>query len=230
MDTSAPELARELGVSLPTVHRALDELGVPRAGRGHTRLVPPDALETLLASRGSVPRHETPAAELRVLAVLSRAPLGLPSARKVALLAGLSPTTTTKALDALEARHLITRAPLAVASGRATRELRWKADFTAWPDDLRNAVRRTRLPRPPESTTATLPRSLRHLFWNAEAAKLNPESDGSYMAGRLLEAPDVRAWRWALTNLAPVDISTAMSRRGVSDRTKTLVENWSRYG
>ncbi|SDZ02360.1 MarR family transcriptional regulator [Herbiconiux ginsengi] len=229
MDTTAPQMARELGVSLPTVHRALDALGVPHPGRGHTRRIPDGASERLLAAHGSAPQHETPASELRVLAALSRAPLGLPSARSVAVQGGLSPTTATRALRALEARRLVTRVPSEIASGRAKRELRWKTDTAVWPEELRRAVRRTRLPRPQEAARAPLPRSLRHLFWNADASKLTPEADGSYMAGRLLEAPDIRAWRWALANISPTDIQTAMSRRGVNPRTKALVENWSHH-
>lgn len=229
MDTTAPQMARELGVSLPTVHRALDVLGVPRVGRGRTRRIPDGALERLLASHGSAPRHETPASELRVLAALSRAPLGLPSARNVAVRAGLSPTTTAKTLRALEARRLVTQAPAEVASGRAKRELRWTTSTAAWPEELRRAVRRTRLPRPQEASVSPLPRSLRHLFWNADVSTLAVEADGSYMAGRLLEAPDIRAWRWALANISPTDIEKAMSRRGVNPRTKALVKNWSHH-
>lgn len=90
-------------------------------------------------------------------------------------------------------------------------------------------MRRTRLPRPPESSATPLPRSLRHLFWNADVSELTPEVDGSYLASRLLEAPDIRAWRWALANISPADIEKAMSRRGVNPRTKALVKNWSHH-
>jgi hypothetical protein len=44
-----------------------------------------------------------------------------------------------------------------------------------------------------------LPSELHHLFWNANVADLNPQKDGSYLAERLLQAPDLRAWNWALT-------------------------------
>src|SRR5690606_17040874 len=109
MDTTAPDLARALGISLPAVHRALDDLGVPRTGRGRARRIPDGTLEQLLASRGSTPQQGIPASELRVLAALSRAPLGLPSARGVASRAGLSPTSASRALRALEARQLVRR-------------------------------------------------------------------------------------------------------------------------
>ncbi len=227
MDTTAPDLARELGVSLPAVHRALDSLGVPRAGRGHARQIPDGTLAWLLATRGAAPRHATPAAELRVLAALSRAPLGLPSARSVAAQAGVSTTTASKVLHHLAATNLVSQASFDVASSRARRELRWKANTPGWPDDLRRAVRRTRLPHQ-ETSAAPLPRSLHHLFWNADVSNLAPGVDGSYMAGRLLEAPDIRAWRWALANISPRDIDKAMSRRRVNPRIKALVANWMR--
>ncbi|WP_409047201.1 hypothetical protein AB2L57_12140 [Microbacterium sp. HA-8] len=101
------------------------------------------------------------------------------------------------------------------------------ANTAAWPEDLRRTVRRTRLPHQ-ESSAAPLPRSLHHLFWNADVSKLSPDVDGSYMAGRLLEAPDLRAWRWALANISPHDIDNAISRRGVNPRIKSLVANWMR--
>ena len=227
MDTSAQHIARELGVSLPAVHRALDSLGVPRAGRGHVRKIPGGTLARMLATRGAAPRHPTPATELRVLAALSRAPLGLPSARSVAAQAGVSPTTASKALHHLAATNLTSQKSFDVASGRARRELRWMANTTAWSEDLRRAVRRTRLPHHEGSATA-LPRSLHHLFWNADVSKLTPDADGSYMAGRLLDAPDLRAWRWAFANIRPHDIDNAVSRRGVSPRIQTLVANWMR--
>lgn len=232
MDITAPQLAKGLGVSLPTAHRALDELGVPRGGRGHPRRVPVGALERLAATRGATPRHEARASELRILAALSRAPLGLPSARSVAAEAGVSPTTASQTLRSLAERQYVARVPVTLARGRATRDLRWKAAPSSWPEQLRSAVRRTRLPQAPrtDAVTPALPRSLHHLFWNADVTKLSPKTDGSYMAGRLLDAPDVRAWQWALTNLSPADIDTAMSRRGVNPRTKALVANWSRRG
>lgn len=227
MDTSAPHIARELGVSLPAVHRALDSLGVPRTGRGHVRKIPDGTLVRLLNTRGAAPRHPTPATELRVLAALSRAPLGLPSARSVAAQAGVSTTTASKVLHHLAATNLASQKPIDVASGRARRELRWMANTAAWSEDLRRAVRRTRLPHQ-ESSVTPLPRSLHHLFWNADVSRLTPDVDGSYMAGRLLDAPDLRAWRWALANISAHDIDKAISRRGVSPRIQTFVANWMR--
>lgn len=232
MDTlvvTAPEVARELGVSLPTAHHVLDRAGVPRVGRGHTRTAPAAVLHALVAERGAAPvSEERSAADLRVLAALSRSPLGGASARTVADKAGISPTTASRSLQNLCAAALVERRDRVVASGRARHERRWFANVSAWPASLTHEVRRTRLPRR-RVTPSRLPRDLRHLFWNADVASLDPSSDGSYMAGRLLEASDVRAWRWTFANIAPRDIRTAMGRRGISPRTRALAENWLAY-
>jgi hypothetical protein len=139
----------------------------------------------------------------------------------------VSTTTASKVLHHLAATDLARQKSLNVASGRARRELRWMANTAAWSEDLRRAVRRTRLPHR-EASASPLPRSLHHLFWNADVSKLTSDADGSYMAGRLLDAPDIRAWRWALANISAQDIDNAISRRGVSPRTRTLVANWIR--
>lgn len=112
-----------------------------------------------------------------------------------------------------------------VASDRARHELRWFANTPAWREPLVGEVRWTRLPRRAPKRSP-LPRELHHLFWNADISKLEPAEDGSYMAGRLLEAPDIRAWRWAFDNVSREDIQTAMSRRGINPRTRALVKNW----
>lgn len=222
---SAPEVARALGVSLPTAHKALDHAGVSRVGRGHTRMAPVGVVEELVAKRGTTPPSERGPADLRVLAVLSRAPLGLPSARAVADKAGVSPTTASRTLRKLLAEHLVEQRDQVVANGRAHREQRWFANTPTWRQPLVDQVRSTRLPHRP-ARPSPLPRELRHLFWNADVSTLDPGVDGSYLAGRLLEAPDIRAWRWALANISADDIATALTRRGIDPRTRALVQNW----
>ena len=86
-------------------------------------------------------------------------------------------------------------------------------------------MRRTRLPQK-RAEKKPLPAHVHHLFWNAEVSKLSPKTDGSYLAERLLHSPDIRAWQWALTNLKRADVETALSRRGVDERTRALARNW----
>ncbi|PZQ88183.1 MAG: hypothetical protein DI534_11990 [Leifsonia xyli] len=222
---SAPQVARTLGVSLPTAHRVLDAAGIPRTGRGRPRAMPSRLLDDVLAARGAVPSAPLPRTQLRVLAALSRAPLGLPSARSVATRAGVSPTTASTGLQRLRDAGLVTRREHVIARGSAVAEWRWEPVIEAWPSSLRSAVRATRLPRQ-QRAAVPLPRALRHLFWNADFAELDPRRDGSYLAERLLTAPDANAWAWALTNLGRGDVETALGRRGIDARTKALVRNW----
>lgn len=222
---TAPQVARMLGVSLPAAHHALDAAGVPRTGRGHTRTASTHLVESMIDRRGAVPRSDRSGPELRVLAALSRSPLGQPSARAVAAKAGVSPTTASKVLGKLEGERLVARRESIVASGRARHERRWFANSRAWPEGLRDSVRRTRLPER-HVTLSPLPSDLHHLFWNADPSSLDPKVDGSYIAGRLLQAPDLRAWQWALTNLSRSDVTQALARRGVDEETRALARNW----
>lgn len=222
---TAPEVAEALGVSLPTAHAALDRAGVPRTGRGHARTAPSTVLAELIAEHGASPTSRHTAATLRVLAALSRSPLGQRSARSIAAKAGISPTTASRVLRVLTEANLAQQKDQVVAGERARRERRWFANMAAVHGALADDVRRTRLPRH-VSKASRLPRELHHLFWNADPATLNPATDGSYMAGRMLEAPDPAAWQWVFANISPADIHTAMTRRGIDPRTRRLAENW----
>lgn len=214
-----------LGVSLPAAHHALDEVGVPRTGRGRVRTLDAHTAERMLASRGATPRTARTDSELRVLAALSFSPLGLRSYRSTAAKAGISPTTASRVITRLADEGYVEQRDVKVPSTRARREKRWFADSTRWSPDVREAVRQTRLPqRMPQQ--ADLPPDLRYLFWNAEPSALDPRVNGSYMAERLLTAPDMRAWQWALTNIPRDSIETAVGRRGVGERTRALVRNW----
>lgn len=233
MDTSStglttPEVARMLGVSLPAAHHALDEAGVARTGRGRVRRVDGGTASRLLAARGSTPHSSRTSSELRVLAALSFSPLGLPSLRSIAEKAGTSPTTASRVVGRLADEGYVEQREVKVASGHARREFRWFANSRLWPPDVREAVRQTRLPHRAENSSP-LPRELHHLFWNADVSTLDPRVSGSYMAERLLGAPDLRAWRWALSSLPRDAVETALGRRGVSEQTRALVRNWWRH-
>jgi hypothetical protein len=230
MDTKVvgvPEVALRLGVSLPTAHLALDKLGVPRTGRGRAREVPEDLVASLESRYGSTPTNaQLDRVDLKVLTAVLRAPLGAQSARAVAARAGVSPTTAMKALVRLQHRGFVSLKDTVVASGRARREARWFADYRNWPEEVRVGVHATVLPEPAAPRKSKLPHELHHLFWNATPTTLDPDKHGSYMAGRLLQAPDIRAWKWVMTNISREDISSAMSMRGFDKKIRVLVENW----
>lgn len=222
---TAPQVARALGVSLPTAHHALDGAGIPRTGRGHTRVVNAQIVDNLLSSRGKTPASTLRASELRVLAALSRSPLGQQSLRSVASKAGVSPTTASKVVARMIRSGAVEQRETKVASGKARSQMRWYAAPSRWTPELREAVRHTRLPAR-RATPTPLPRELHHLFWNADVSKLDPNVNGSYLADRLLRSPDVRAWQWVLTNVDRADIEIALNRRGMDERTRALVNNW----
>ncbi|MEO6944782.1 MAG: MarR family transcriptional regulator [Lacisediminihabitans sp.] len=234
-ELTAPELARELGVSLPAAHRLLDRHGISAPGKGRVRKAPRTLLDDTLDERGAVPVvfSGMSKSQMRVLAALSRAPLGLGSARQVAERAGVSPTVASRELTTLEAQGLAHRQERTVAADRARVRAFWTTDLRSWPGSLMQAVNQTVLPRAKRrrSKVATrIPARFGHLFWNADFSKLSPAVDASYIAGRMLASPNVGAWAWALENLPDDGIDTALSRRGMPVAARALVENWRVYG
>ena len=120
---SAASLARELGTSIPRVVRAVERLdmGGARAANGRLLLTPSQRCR-LRKHLGVTPRVEgLSQGEVRALAVLSRAPLGLVSARALAARADISPTTASRALRSLEKRGLVRRERRMIAAGRTRR-------------------------------------------------------------------------------------------------------------
>lgn len=228
MDTlTAPELASRLGLALSTVHALLDEANVPRSGRGHLRAVPVSVVEHARKRVGAVPEQPDglSRSEMLLLAALSRAPLGVPSARAAAALAGVSPTTAAKDLRRLEHRRLVDRVERDVAEDRARRQVFWKV--AALSPEVLLSVRRVQLPDvQDEADAAHLPRRLYKHFWNADPRSLRLEDDGSYIASRLLQSDDVTAVVWALRHMPDGHIDTALRRRGVKPETRRMVQNW----
>lgn len=239
MDTTvtAVEMSDELGVSLPAVHRILDHFDIPNPGRGHQRTAPRPLLEHVIASSGatpSVPPGYTPS-QVRILAVLTRAPLGIRSARRVARIAGISPTVAARELVHLQERDLVTEKEQIVAEGTARHVSSWHSNDKRWSDELIEAIRAVRLPRrsnEPQTRkqrTNRVPQRFHHLFWNVNPRNLSITDHDSFIAGRMLESPDVAAWKWALSSLSRPAIEQAISRRGVSETTRMLVENWWKH-
>lgn len=235
MDTvSATRVADTLGVSLPAVHALFDRAGVPAVGRGRSRVATKATLDEAIRARGAVPLKFAglTRSELLVLAALSRAPLGVLSARELARKAGVSPTVAARALPEFQSMGLVEqRSRVIPVSGRAHSKQFWALNrrSAAWNKELKRAVRAVILPTPTKRTVrqpTKIPARLYHHFWNADLTKLNIHRDGSYIAGRLLAAPDIGAAVWALQNLPATDIHTASTRRGVDEQTRSLISNW----
>jgi DNA-binding MarR family transcriptional regulator len=228
MDTiTAPAIAEQLGVSLPTVHRLLDREGVPRLGRGRTRVVPVSVFERIRRARGTAPALPIPAVEGRILAALLRSPHGLGSARRVAELASVSPTAASRHLRALLRAGLVSHHTRRVAEHKVIDKSEWRVDTknTYWPE-LAPAIRSIRLPEHRQARSDSLPRWLKHHFWNADPKTLTMRENGAYIARRLLNSGDAAAVQWALTNADPQHLRDAVAGRGADVRTKALVQNW----
>ncbi len=145
----------------------------------------------------------------------------------------MSPTVAARELVTLEQRGLVERRERVVALGRARRHEFWVLDRRneKWNAELTTAVRQVRLPAPREASSRPfdkIPLRFQHYFWNADLNTIDLERDASYLAGRLLAAPDVSAGVWALKHLPAADIRSAMRRRGVDERTRSFVANWQR--
>lgn len=73
-----------------------------------------------------------------------------------------------------------------------------------------------------------MPARFWHLFWNTDPTKLRLSRDGSYIAGRMLEAEDLDAFAWVMNHASEADVAKATSRRGFNPRAKALATRWRR--
>lgn len=231
MDSTSPTaVAEELGTSVPRVLRAARRLGLaPEDGstappRLSTRDV--DALRRRLGVQARIDGLTTP--QVRALAALSRAPLGLRSLRAVARAAGLSPTAASRAVRVLVDQGLVQLRRQTVAEGRAreTDVIHANRTHPRWPE-LAPMLARVQPPKreldaePPHR----LPRRIGHLFWNAPLARIDLRTDGAYVARRVLLHGDAPALAWAATALTAADWRAAASGRGIDARSRALAEN-----
>jgi len=150
MDTlSVAQVARELGVSVPRVQRAIRSLGIQPEHGPRGRRLGPRHVQLLRERLGAVPSVRGVTREtVMVLAALDRRPFGVRSARAIARQTGLSPTTTSKVIKALVSSGLVTRSVEVLAEGRAKTATVYYLNrrAPAWPG-LANAVCRTELPK-----------------------------------------------------------------------------------
>lgn len=232
MDTySAADVARRLGTSTPRVVRAARRLGFSPAANGRMSLSH-TMVERLRDELGRTPYIVglTPT-EVKALAALARAPLGLSSARVLAGQAGISPTAASRALRSLEDKNLARREDSVIAAGRARpvklahanrRSARWL--------EIAPLLARVRPPKTRSARVASVPPRLRHLFWNAAPAQLDVLESGPYIARRLLSALDFDGLAWATGRLRPSDWRRAAKARGLDDSTRALAHNLALYG
>jgi hypothetical protein len=222
---SASAVAAELGTNVPRVVRATRRLGLDtRSGRGRFAL-DQDAVRLLRDELGC---NEHLAGltrpQVAVLAALFHSSLGIPSARAVALRAGISATAAARAVRSLLDLRLIEQRPEVVAAGAPHHVLMLHAnrEHPRW----RELVPRLRRVMPPKAQRdERVPARLHHLFWNSSPTQLEVARGGPYIARRLLRTLDPAGLAWGARNLDAEDWLQAAHARGLDPATKTLARN-----
>jgi len=225
---SAAAVARQLGTSVPRVVRAVERLGISARTSNGRMLLHDEQVARLRAELGVGARVPglTPI-QVSVLAALRDAPLGLASIRAVARRAGVSPTASARALDALFSVGLVKREPTVLAAGSARpaellhlnrRAPRWRqiAPLLA---PVRPSV------RPATRREQRVPPALRHLFWNTAQTQLDVPHGGPYIARRLLRTMDLEGLAWGASNLRSADWLQAQKARGLDASVRALARN-----
>lgn len=223
--TSAAELARELGTSVPRVVRAARRLGFDHRQSGGRLALSPEQVRRLRSVLG---RHQSAPGlsdtETMVLAALARSPLGLPSARATAHKAGVSPTTASRTLSRLAALGLITSEDAVIVAGRA-RHVRLLHANRQHPCYQALAPLLSKVEPPASEHDEKVPARLRHLFWNTNPAQLNVAHGGEYIARRLLRTLDPAGLAWGARNLKAEHWRAAARARGLDPSVKAMAEN-----
>lgn len=231
---SGAEVAARLGTSIPRVVRAAERLGM-RRGPGRLSLTQAQ-YEELRDELGATPRiGELTPTEVKVLAALRRAPLGLVSARAVASRAGVSPTAASSALRSLQQQELVYRKSAMLALGRAREAEVWHANVLHpdWSEiagrlgDVRPPKRR---PSPERGSRTRVPARLRHLFWNVDPVQMDTRRAGPFIARRLLRSDDPEGLTWGAIHLKPSDWREAARGRGLDPKVRAMAENLARHG
>jgi hypothetical protein len=230
---STTEAARALNTTLPRVHRALSRLGIAKADGHQWRLTDID-FQRLRADLGLAPDQEDVGREeLFVLAALRQHSLGLRSARAVARVARVSPTTASRALARLEDKgyvvHSVRRIVEDVVEEVELWEINWASP--AW-QSLESDVRLTVLPcRAAADHAATSPpKYLDHLFWNVDRSSLDLDSDGAFIALRILGSSDLQGLSWLASGaISKKNLRRASQTRGLSPRQMDFALNLARH-
>lgn len=223
--TSASELARELGTTVPRVVRTAQRLGFDRRRGGGKLALSFEHAQKLRAVLG---RHQAApglsTTETSVLAALSRSPLGLASARAVARKAGLSPTAASRALARLAAQDLLAYEEAVIVAGRP-RHVQMIHANRRHPRYLALAPILAQVEPSEVERDEKVPAHLRHLFWNTHPAQLDVAHGGEYIARRLVRTLDPAGLAWGARNLDAAHWRAAARARGLDPSVKRMAEN-----
>ena len=160
-------------------------------GRADARAARPDIVDLVLSE-----------AQRRVLAALSRRPLGLYPVSSVALAAGVDRDEAGHALETLSALGLVTGDVEPVPSRPVRREVVWHLDVAAAWRQAPDVLRFTELPEmPAQPMPERVPKRFAHLFWWGEPSLYELPRDAAFVAEQFLTCDDVTSWGWALFTL-----------------------------
>ncbi len=228
---SVAETSRLLGISEPSIYRALAK-NWPVDGTTKTSgRVTPEAVAGLLRRLGWIPselRHgDLTREEVFVLTALSRSPLGLRSARSVARRAAIAPATASKALESLSGQGLVQERTERVVEGEVVDIKIWNLSWRSplW-RALAPVIARVVLPSPrqPAPRQRSVPSRFAHLFWNEDTAHLDVERDGTMIAERILRSNDAEAIAWAGGAIPPASLRKVRGLRNIPPRVADLAD------
>jgi len=234
MDTcSIRGLARELGTSAPRVSRALKKLGIePKTVGARAALTPEQASEVRRRLGVVPPAPGLSRVQTQVLSALSRAPLGVRSARALATRAGISPTVASRTISELRAQGLVTVSRERVVEGSVRDAPVIRANYSGERyAPLAGHLARVALPSArPRRAPTRVPSRLAHLFWNTAPSQLDVRRAGGYIARRLLTTGDLEGLAWAAGALSPAHWRHGAQARGLSATMRALALNLAAAG
>ena len=171
---------------------------------------------------GGAPALSEP--EKRILAALSRRPLGLYPAASVAVAAGLDRDETLPCLERLVELGLITGDPEMVLARPVRREVVWRLDVAAAWSRVPDVLRFTELPEvPPAPMPDCLPERFAHLFWWGDTSLYKLPRHADFVAERILASSDVSSWGWALSTLPCDSLEFVEGHPHIPDDRRQLV-------
>ena len=171
----------------------------------------------------SAPDGDLVPAERRVLAALSRRPLGLYPVESVAVAAGTEPEEAADALERLLNLGLVECNKEPVPSRPVRRELVWTLAIGAW-SQVPDVLRHTAVPEVAAgSVPERLPHRFRHLFWWGDTSLYRLPRDAAFVAEQILTSDDVTSWGWALLTLPTEALAQVAERPHVPTDRRHLI-------
>ena len=173
---------------------------------------------------GGAPALSEP--EKRILAALSRRPLGLYPAASVAVAAGTDRDETMPCLERLVELGLITGDSEMVLTRPVRREVVWRLDIAAAWSQVPDVLRFTELPDVvPAPMPDCLPERFAHLFWWGDTSLYKLPRHANFVAEQILTNGDAASVGWALFTLPCEALERVASKPHVSEHCRQLISN-----